>query len=69
MGGWGYAINSYYTKEPLSPANNIIRVEDSNLRKWFYSHALVEVGSMNLFIVLEKVCSLDWRVSTALAFY
>lgn len=55
-------------KNLLSPAN-YIRVEDSNLRKLFYSHVLVEVGSMSLFIVLEKVYSLDLRVSMALAFY
>lgn len=55
-------------KNLLSPAN-YTKVEDSNLRKLFYSHTLIEVGSMSLFIVLEKVCSLDLRVSMALAFY
>lgn len=55
-------------KNLLSPAN-YVRVKDSNLRKLFYSHALVEVGSMSLFILLEKVYSLDLRVSMALAFY
>lgn len=56
-------------KNLLSPANYIIRVEDSNLRKWFYSLALVEVASMSLFIVLEKVYSLDLKVPMALFFY
>lgn len=55
-------------KNLLSPAN-YVSIKDSNLRKLFYSHALVEVGSMSLFIVLEKVYSLDLRVSMALAFY